>query len=77
MARIAHRLGAVFTQVNDRQSSVAEAQIAAYSDAATIRAAVSDQISQSSNQIRIGRADLVDEAEYPAHERAYHDLSWC
>ena len=74
MARIAHRLGAVFTQVNDRQSSVAEANIAAYSDAAPIRAPVSDQIGQPSNQIGIGRADLVDEAEYPAHERAYLNL---
>ena len=76
MARIAHRLGAVFAQVNDRQSPVAEAHIAAYSDAPTIGPPVSDQIRQSSNQIGIGSTDLVDEAEYPAHERACHDLSW-
>jgi hypothetical protein len=75
MARIAHRLGTVFAQVNDRQSSVAEADISAYSNAATIRPPVSDQIRQSPNQIGIGRAGLVDEAEYPAHEPVCPDLS--
>jgi hypothetical protein len=39
-------------------------------------APVSDQIRQLSNQISICRTGLVDEAEYPAHERACHDLSW-
>ena len=46
------------------------------SDAATIRPSVSDQIRQSSNLVGIGRPGLGDEAEYAAHERACHDLSW-
>jgi hypothetical protein len=44
MARIAHRLGAVFTQIDNRQSSMTEAYIAAYSNTAAVRAPMGDHI---------------------------------